>query len=106
MPVSTPAIEEAERDLVTLLGEVTESAEDLKVVQKAFRRGVIEGDQARKELTEANLRLVVSIAKKFVNRGLAFLNLIQEGSIGVKRGRDDKGSGGETACGLYAAPWR
>ena len=69
-------------------GEITESAVNLKAVQKAFRRGVIEGDQARKELTEANLRLVVSVAKKYVNRGLAFLDLIQEGNIGLMRAVD------------------
>ena len=87
-PVSTPAIEEAQRDLAALREEVTESPVNLKAVQKAFRRGVIEGDQARKELTEANLRLVVSVAKKYVNRGLAFLDLIQEGNIGLMRAVD------------------
>ncbi len=83
-----PAIEEAQRDLVVLREKVGESADNLKAVQKAFRRGVIEGDQARKELTEANLRLVVSVAKKYVNRGLAFLDLIQEGNIGLMRAVD------------------
>ena len=87
-PVSTAAIEEAQRELVALRKDVTESADNLKAVQKAFRRGVIEGDQARKELTEANLRLVVSVAKKYVNRGLAFLDLIQEGNIGLMRAVD------------------
>jgi RNA polymerase primary sigma factor len=87
-PVSTPAIEEAQRDLAALREQVTESPVNLKAVQKAFRRGVIEGDQARKELTEANLRLVVSVAKKYVNRGLAFLDLIQEGNIGLMRAVD------------------
>ena len=82
------AIEAAQRDLSVLRIEVGESADNLKAVQKAFRRGVIEGDQARKELTEANLRLVVSVAKKYVNRGLAFLDLIQEGNIGLMRAVD------------------
>ena len=87
-PASNPALEEARRALAARREEVGESARNLKAVQKAFRRGVIEGDKARKELTEANLRLVVSVAKKYVNRGLAFLDLIQEGNIGLMRAVD------------------
>ena len=86
--VLDPAVEEAQCVLAAMRKDVGESADNLKAVQKAFRRGVIEGDQARKELTEANLRLVVSVAKKYVNRGLAFLDLIQEGNIGLMRAVD------------------
>jgi RNA polymerase primary sigma factor len=77
--------DEARRDIKKLEKEAMTGREHLKVLMRSIRVGEREAYYARMELVEANLRLVISIAKKYTNRGLPFLDLIQEGNIGLMR---------------------
>jgi RNA polymerase primary sigma factor len=88
MQRNIPPVQELQQKLADIQAQVVVPLFELKEINKRMNEGEASSRDAKKEMIEANLRLVISIAKKYTNRGLQFLDLIQEGNIGLMKAVD------------------